>query len=989
MAEVVDAVEKVVEEVEALISKRYHAKGDGSLTDIWKHFTTRGHKGPVTCIDSCLWADYIVTGGLDYSVRIWKFNPRFEAYDLVAITQMEIPKKLKNYDEATLLYQVKEAIMPKKVEWAKVRRQGVTALCCTTSPHPKCSSLLRAGPIIAGNTEGAMYITDMTRSPEIPPIAPINELHKGAINDVAAVAVEPDEAQDADGEDKNMYVTLLLMTASQDKTAKLVKMRCREVTGPEFFQTPQTETEGLWSTFVDVFWRGGGGREAARAARAADNAKWEESMGIDSTLSEDDPALQYLDHEVMDVVCQHEFPVESVRTLGNSGANYSSANPSNRVTFATGCEAYIGLWSKEGQEITRLYMESAFGPFWNRILEKRDKRSLACSKITRISVVNREKGSLLFATGIETDSSAIANDRAPGKSLVAVWGFERGLVGLTKGDGVLHYDEQECLQKMKETPKPHLLGPLCMYRTEGTMIDIDQAGHSTTFVCQLLEDKETVNMWDIEAVDPSRLILEPEGPASLLLVPGTEESLEMMNHESSVTDFRVVNDSEGPALVCATEEGTAFIWDLKGDDAGQVYGELRSMKPLEIVMPVIMLFVTVAQVFSFAFGPAIPWKKEVHTQAVVAHQFMMLDFKQTIRIKKEDIFWPEMTIIMALILTFLAFAVCDMPHLMDMAVRRIQDMANGGPCQQALRPFLKPIATHGRSLVYLLMQLLSTVLVVPMVQSCAQAVDCVWADEDLTVRDVFFGNYTVDQLHLGAVPTVQCYAGQHLHLVILMWIAVPCYILLLLPYAVCSGDAQYINAKALWDMKIWKPTNAWRLAAKRKATDLHLGFLHPYPSQAFDTLAFELLSKVTLPVVTQWTTSKPLLQMIMVATIGFFLWFFSVLKAPYVERKWCILVQELKCLIFMAMCCGVLTVIIHDPSSYLTIYILAGCFVWTMMAIIIKWCFDSKVQVERPVVNVYAHDDFDLSGPTNKSTGDDVEAPLLQNRDASVQRADE
>jgi len=985
-----EGLEAELKMLEAKISKRYHAKGDGSLGDIWRHFTTRGHKGPVTCIDSCLWADYIVTGGLDYSVRIWKFNARFEAYDLVAITQMEIPSHLKNYDEATCFYQLKESIWPTKVEWEKVKRQGVTALCCTTSPHPDCPALLRAGPIVSGSTEGAIYITDITRKTKIDPI---NELHKGPINGIAACVLKADskisEKASNEESDPNNYVTLLLMTASEDKTAQLIKIRCREVPSPDFFPQSQADPEGLVDSFVDVFWRGGGGRVAARAARRQSDLEWQQSNGIDTTLAEDDPILEYIDHEVQPDLCKHEFPVKSVRSLGNSGEDKACANPENRATFASCCQAYIGLWDIKGQELTRLYMDIASGPYWDVKREVRDVRSLKCDSITGISVVNKPKGSLLFASGIESPDSAAQRGAKTktANSLVAVWGLEAGLVGLAQGDGQLNYDEKKCRDKMKEKPKPQVMMPLCMYVTEGSNIDIDQAGGSTTFVCQLLEDKQTVNMWDIEAVDPNRLILEPEGPASLLLVPGTEKSLEMMNHISTVKDFRVVEDSEGPALVCGTEEGTAFIWDLEGDDAGQIYGELRSMDPLEILVPVIMLFVTVAQVFSFAFGPAIPWQKEVHTKAVVAHKFMMLDFKSTITIKKEDIFWPEMTIIMGLILLFHFFAIFDIPHVMDTAVRGIQDMANGGPVAQALRPFLKPLALNLRSFTYLLMQLLSTVLVVPMVQSCAQAVDCVW-DEDLHWVDVLRRNYTVEQLHLGAVPTVQCYSGPHLKLVILMWVAVPAYLLLLLPYAVCSGDAQYINSKALWDMKIWKSTNAWRLASKRKATDMHLGFLHPYPSQAFDTLAFELLSKVALPVVTTWTTSKPLLQMSMVSTIGFFLWFFSVLKAPYVERKWCVLVQDLKCLIFMAMCCGVLTVVLNNPKSSLTMEILVGCFVWVLFGLILKWFFDEKVRVERPNVTVYAHDDFDLAGPVT-AAGDDVEAPLLQKREVLAQTGSE
>lgn len=36
------------------------------------------------------------------------------------------------------------------------------------------------------------------------------------------------------------------------------------------------------------------------------------------------------------------------------------------------------------------------------------------------------------------------------------------------------------------------------------------------------------------------------------------------------------------------------------------------------------------EVLSFSFGPSIPWNKEVHQEATVVHNFMMLDFKYTL-----------------------------------------------------------------------------------------------------------------------------------------------------------------------------------------------------------------------------------------------------------------------------------------------------------------------------------------------------------------------
>lgn len=47
--------------------------------EMWRHYTTRGHKGPVTCVRANANASIIVTGGVDYSMRVWYENGLFEA----------------------------------------------------------------------------------------------------------------------------------------------------------------------------------------------------------------------------------------------------------------------------------------------------------------------------------------------------------------------------------------------------------------------------------------------------------------------------------------------------------------------------------------------------------------------------------------------------------------------------------------------------------------------------------------------------------------------------------------------------------------------------------------------------------------------------------------------------------------------------------------------------------------------------------------------
>lgn len=40
------------------------------MTDLLRHFFSRGHEGRVTCVDASAAADFVVSGGVDYTVRL-------------------------------------------------------------------------------------------------------------------------------------------------------------------------------------------------------------------------------------------------------------------------------------------------------------------------------------------------------------------------------------------------------------------------------------------------------------------------------------------------------------------------------------------------------------------------------------------------------------------------------------------------------------------------------------------------------------------------------------------------------------------------------------------------------------------------------------------------------------------------------------------------------------------------------------------------------
>ena len=187
------------------------------------------------------------------------------------------------------------------------------------------------------------------------------------------------------------------------------------------------------------------------------------------------------------------------------------------------------------------------------------------------------------------------------------------------------------------------------------------------------------------------------------------------------------------------------------------------------------------------------------------------------------------------------------------------------------------------------MQLLSTALVVPICQSIAESVQCVYP-EGTHWTEALMGNPN-DTIYLASTPDVLCFQGHHTMLVLAIFAVLPAYLYILVPYAVCAGDAHYVPSNILFDWKVWEDKNTWWKAAERSATDLHLAFLHPNPREVFRTNILELMAKILLPVVTILLAPNPLVEMIFVFLIGFVMWVACRAKigcqCPALDSLWC------------------------------------------------------------------------------------------------------
>eukprot|EP00931_Biecheleriopsis_adriatica_P032579 TRINITY_DN19002_c0_g1_i2.p1 TRINITY_DN19002_c0_g1~~TRINITY_DN19002_c0_g1_i2.p1 ORF type:complete len:966 (-),score=205.10 TRINITY_DN19002_c0_g1_i2:38-2935(-) len=919
----------------------YLATGDGSLWDMLMHFFSRGHKGRVTCVDASANADFLVTGGVDYTVRIWKFQQAYDSYDLYAILAMS-PKSPLIEPEKGLFASMWEMVFPKQINWddEEHKDRGMSAVACVgskyESPFTKDDigatqaeggegeqaqpEKMRNGPIVSGNVHGDFFIHCLYSGDDGEGRVEIIEgLHSSTINDISIAPLY------YDGEPHTQNCKFILISGGDDGVVNLINILCSEEANPAI-EEPQPKPEGF-DAVLDVVFKGGGydfgcwkKYQNAKAEyvdlEANENMEEEEGDGEDEFVLR----LETVDRENI-VKCEHDKPVLCCRFFGDT---QELAKP--RFASCTEDEAFV--WTIEGERLNKLnfHTDSARIAVADRLgvnYAVKPQRSAHASEITGLATVWKYSGSLILVAGKASEDEG-------GTPFIGVWSTDRkGRMMQMNDEGALIHEDQEA------DPTADLV-PVAVYKQPGALIDVDQASNHTTFATDLRGDFD-ITIWNLQAVSPGTMLVNVDGAANLLVAPEQEKVDLVLTHQSKVIDTTVVEDDQGGAIVVGCDDGNVVYWDLSGIDKGQIICELRSLNPLEVFLPPLLLLVSTAQMMSFAFGPTIPWKDAVKEPAVVTHKVMMLDFKYTVKIDKELIFWPEVIAVLTLTVLFQLFAIFSVPENADLRVRRIQnsqmfkdEASRGAGCAHFMLKIMRGLSAT----VYLMMQLLSTVLVAPMVQSIAQGMECV-RPEGTPWTDILLGN-PQDNMYLQSAPHVKCWKGNHAKLMVAFTFLLPAYFVLLVPFASCGGDAHYVTSTTLWDYKVWENDNAWTKAAVRSATDLHLAYLHPRPQTVFTTNFIDLLSKIALPVVTTLLAFDPLWETSMVTFIGFVVWVNAILNPRYVERKMTVLDQDLKLFTMLTMACGVMTVYIDDQESWLPTYCLIGSGVMVTMSIVCK-----------------------------------------------------
>jgi len=964
----------------------YTAEGSKTMTDLLRHFFSRGHEGRVTCVDASAAADFVVSGGVDYTVRIWKYDIHHAAYDLFAILVQTPPPAAPEPPKGCCAPLCELIFGKPEIDYEKIGPVGITAVAPVSSrymdPFNK-SEKMRNGPIASGNAQGDFYLHNLYSRDEdgIPSVKGsyqrISKLHDGPIHDLAVAPLYKDDEQG------NVFH---LATSGDDGKVKIIMITGEELDNPDYEERPDPP-QGL-DAVIPFFFKGAGiprphkkkkeGENADNAATSAEaDAPPTKEADVEAAVIEmagegDEDEGEFDDEEEeeeeevedkfvlavfepMQIIhtLEHKSSVDCCRFVGDFGKKKV-----RWVTCTTDTEAGshgVWLWSGDGNLLMQLsldmpvYSHVAFNKTLGEWELKSKKEGKKAKDLNGVVAAWKKNGSVIFAS---TDAGK--------EKYVAVWAIDReggiGKLETEDGDGSTRIVYQEPKDFPAVDGGYHFFTskgltyapPLAIYEQDGVLMDIDKQIEGTAFVTDVRQDYDLA-MWNIEAAPKNSMLVMPQDPANLLVMPGREKYELTMTHKSKVIDTQVVEDSEGPAIVVGCDDGAVYAWDLGGHDKGQIYAEMRSLSPMEVFLPPLLLIVSALQVVSFAFGPAIPWKKTVKQPAVVTHQVMMLDFKFTVKIDKAMIFWPEMIAVVSFIVLFLYSAITGLPGRADEVCRSIQNSkqyrdeveTSPGLAHVALK-----VTKTFTTLVYLLMQLLSTALVVPICQSIAESVQCVYP-EGTPWTEALMGNPN-NSIYLASTPDVLCFQGHHTMLVLAICLVLPAYLYILVPYAVCAGDAHYVPSNILFDWKVWEDKNTWWKAAERSATDLHLAFLHPNPREVFRTNILELMAKILLPVVTILLAPNPLVEMIFVFLIGLVMWVNSMVHPPYVEKKMTILVQDLKLFTMLVMACGVLTVYLEDPESMLPVYCLIGSGAFVVILMIFQF---SLLDSNRPVVH--------------------------------------
>eukprot|EP00929_Paragymnodinium_shiwhaense_P036114 TRINITY_DN19403_c0_g1_i2.p1 TRINITY_DN19403_c0_g1~~TRINITY_DN19403_c0_g1_i2.p1 ORF type:complete len:1109 (+),score=182.23 TRINITY_DN19403_c0_g1_i2:90-3416(+) len=794
---------------------------------------------------------------------------------------------------------------------------------------------LADGPIISGTSNGD--VTVLCPGTQVLEYVPM--LHKQkAVNSITAIPFEGATESQPD----RKLINYLILTAGDDGDVAMLDMTCLEAAADSSeAQFPKKTT--------------------LKMASIAGYTSLPSLLEQDPTMSEVE-MTRSRPHQLVSIgirrtergpirLCHGDTPVLMAKGVGDL------INHAQRVSIATlTAEEGVWLWNLQGDYLMKLDMNSHPIPVHTWVVEadryqaKLERATI--TKYTNVSVTTSDTGGLLFATGVEGD------DSGDGDCWTGVWYINDGKVLGTVTDKEKDYIWTTALEEYKRD-KTQTIKPITAYKSDRTShTAVEKSGNAAGFVVDIRDDSQAT-LWDFEGCSPSLLAVSTPTPASLLMMSGQQTTRLEMVHKVKVTALDLARQSDGPQLLTACEDGTLFAWDLEGRDEGQVIAEVRSLSVFEIVMPPVLRFITTCQVLAFAFGPKIPGvpnslRVQIHGYATGDAVVPLMRADLHMQIADETVFWVKAGFLRSVMSMFIALAMSGAPELCDVVLRQVEgsvgyqnELEKGAEKGKLVKPYhhLHRVIRGVAVGVKFFMRLCTTVLAVPIANALADAADCIPQNPEHREPCFLSG-----ACHLEKAPGVICYRDEHMKMVFTMLVIVPLYFFLLVPYAVCNGDAKYVPRSTLYDWKIWKDNNMWRKAAQRKATSINLGLLHPEPAHAFLTFLWELVFKTMLPVITTLCSHLPKTQAMFVTILTGFHLTKTLVIPPFQSGRYTLVVQSFDYTILNASLCGLITCFMPDDSNIPVYY-----FIVSFIAVLTSLCMKmARLQAKTEFIHVYA-----------------------------------
>eukprot|EP00929_Paragymnodinium_shiwhaense_P088644 TRINITY_DN4894_c0_g1_i1.p1 TRINITY_DN4894_c0_g1~~TRINITY_DN4894_c0_g1_i1.p1 ORF type:complete len:1129 (-),score=170.42 TRINITY_DN4894_c0_g1_i1:178-3564(-) len=811
------------------------------------------------------------------------------------------------------------------------------------------------GPIISGTSSGDVTVICMEQQV----LMHLPRKHKSAVNSISALPLQDDE--EAGG-----ILKYLILTTGNDGYAHLFEMECTEA------QTHHASKVGVARNRRSMLMDGGIFPQAAYQPIGQDVDRKEDSEKAGEERSKPH-MLKCVRKESVEMnhnVNMSMIPVLTGKLIGSNFTFSGGRDDAASIATLTAKEG-VWLWTQKGDCLMKLHMHHhvpVYAPSTTSG-EHGQETSVepSISRYTEMAVTMNANGNLIFATGKRKGSTDSVEDEAEdadeetgeNESWVAVWYVNDGRVldTLTKRERQRE-NWEKALKKYKEDERM-AVKPITAYRfgCKTRLTAADKDPKATGFVVDMRGDFRAT-LWEFEGCSPGNLAMNAPTPATLLKMSGYQGKDMELDHKSKVTALDLKRTKEGPWLLTACEDGTVLCWDLEGSDKGQVVAEVRSLSYSEIILPPVLRLITTFQVLSFAFGPRIPGvkpeiRKDLHDCTTGDFAVPLVKAQFHVEIPNAAVFWVKTEVLRVIMLLFILFALSGAPELCTAALRNLE--MNESYKTETVKDhrfgpmrFLHRLVRGMQGFINLFIKLCTTVLVVPIANALANAVDC-------THDDTGFNDYgrapcfLSGDCFLEKANTITCYRNEHLKLVLTMVVLVPMYFFLLVPYAVCSGDAKYVPRSTLYDFNIWEEDNMWRKAAVRKATSIYLGILHPDPKFAFATLLFELVFTTMLPVINILCSHFPKSQMVLLFLANVLAVLKSTFLPPFKSGRYNLIVRSLEVTILNASLCGLIMAFM-DEDSNIPFYYFSASFMIVLVMVVVQLL---HVDPATEVVHVY------------------------------------